>query len=186
MQSGLQRQRHACYRAARSACCGATEHPLEPAAAFSAKGRSAVEFDFRRSRRADQRGAAAPASARRSPCPCPCPCPWRRLRAEGAVSECVARKLSAHPKKTKHEKDDDDGTDKPDDSVHEGFPFRARGAKRGRPAHIDLIPPQPIQAFSGACSVRCRTVPAGGPRRKVIRPGPPRAAGVHRLRSAVP
>jgi hypothetical protein len=52
---------------------------------------------------------------------------------------------SAQPEKTEHEKDDDDGTDEPDDSVHDGCPLMARvGCKRGSPARIGLVPREPI------------------------------------------
>ena len=57
---------------------------------------------------------------------------------------------SAYPEITQHDKDDDDGTHEPSDSVHEGFPLLARvGKQRGKPTHIGLIPRDPIQAFSG-------------------------------------
>ena len=46
---------------------------------------------------------------------------------------------SAQPQEAEYEKDDDDGTDEPDDSVHDGYPLPARvGCKRGRPAHIGM------------------------------------------------
>jgi hypothetical protein len=52
---------------------------------------------------------------------------------------------STQPEKTQHEKDDDDGTHEPNDSIHEGFPLLARGSrKRGKPAHVGLIPQEPI------------------------------------------
>lgn len=48
---------------------------------------------------------------------------------------------SAQPEEAEHEKYDDDGTDDPDNLVHEKYPFLARiGYKRGRSAHIGLAP----------------------------------------------
>ena len=43
---------------------------------------------------------------------------------------------SAQPEVSEHKKDDDDGTDEPDDSVHDGCPLRARvGQARQAGAH---------------------------------------------------
>lgn len=72
-----------------------------------------------------------------------CICMANRIKhlALAASTDFNLTDHSAQSEETEHEKYDDDGTDDPDNLVHERCPLMARiGYKRGRPAHIGLVP----------------------------------------------